>query len=299
MIEFSTTPGDKQLVHRGALVAEGKTKRIFEMESHPNLVVVEYKNDITAFDNPDFTKQFSTKAEYSNTTNAAVFELLHKSGIPTGFRKKISATEFVTEKCVMVPLEVVARRYAVGSFLNRHPEYKQEGRVPHRFDDIVVEFFLKTTKGGLSDAHGVLVEGLDPLKGEEDPYIENPFEQQWNLLHSKKQGTEASLGRQIEGNRVATPAQMKEMNDMVQKAFSALELFFTEHAYKFIDFKIEFGVTADGRLVIADVIDNDSWRLRDEQWEDLSKQSFRDGQPLSEVEAKYGRVARLLEGSRT
>ena len=281
---------------RGALIAEGKTKKIFDVAGQPDLAVVEYKNDITAFDNPNFTKQFATKAEYSNTTNAAVFEMLNAAGIPTGFKKKLSATEFVTEKCTMIPLEVVARRYAVGSYLNRHPEYKKEaGQEPHRFNTIVAEFFLKTTKGGLSDGAGAIVSGLDPLKGEEDPFIENPFSPTWNLLHPKKEAAAASLGRVIEGTRVASPEQMQEMEDLVQRTFAVLESFFQQHNYKFIDFKIEFGVTAAGRLVVADVIDNDSWRLRDENWEDLSKQSFRDGQPLSEVEAKYGRVARLLE----
>ncbi|MFM2414932.1 MAG: hypothetical protein RI911_625 [Candidatus Parcubacteria bacterium] len=286
-------------IKRGELVAEGKTKRIFTAQEHSNLAVVAYKNDITAFDNPDFTKQFATKAEYSNTTNAAVFELLHHAGIPTGFKKKISATEFVTEKCTMIPLEVVARRYAVGSYLNRHPEYKvASGEEPHRFDTVIAEFFLKTTKGGLKTASGeTIVSGLDPLKGEEDPYIQNPFDAEWHLLHPKKKEAEASLGRSIEGSRVASMQYMQEMERLVKQAFEVLEVFFSQHDFKFIDFKIEFGITTEGRLVIADVIDNDSWRLRDENWEDLSKQSFRDGQPLSEVEVKYGRVARLLESS--
>lgn len=292
------TPQESAQYARGALITEGKTKKIFDVVGQSELAVVEYKNDITAFDNPDFTKQFATKAEYSNTTNAAVFTMLNAAGIPTGFRKKLSATEFVTEKCTMIPLEVVARRYAVGSYLNRHPAYKVEaGAEPHRFDAIVAEFFLKTTKGGLTDASGAIVSELDPLKGEEDPYIENPFDAEWNLLHPKKEASEASLGRRIDSVRVASPERMKEMEMLVQRTFAVLESFFAKHDYKFIDFKIEFGITSEGRLVVADVIDNDSWRLRDQNWEDLSKQSFRDGQPLSEVEAKYGRVARLLESA--
>jgi phosphoribosylaminoimidazole-succinocarboxamide synthase len=300
MKEIHTAVSEENIT-RGALIAEGKTKRIFDVQGHPELAVVEYKNDITAFDNPDFTKQFATKAEYSNTTNAAVFDMLNAAGIPTGFKKKISATEFVTEKCTMIPLEVVARRYAVGSYLNRHPEFKKDtGQEPHRFDAVVAEFFLKTTKGGLKDSTGAtIVEGLDPLKGEEDPFIQNPFETSWNLLQPKKQESEASLGRTIEGARVASPAQMREMERLVTQTFAVLEAFFLKNNFKFIDFKIEFGVTAAGTLVVADVIDNDSWRLRDQDWNDLSKQSFRDGKPLSEVEAKYGRVAELLETSRT
>lgn len=124
----------------GALVAEGKTKKIFEAIGESGRVVVEYKNDITAFDDPKFTKQFEKKAEYSNTINARVFEMLNRAGIPTAFVRQVSPTEFMAENCTMVPLEVVARRYAVGSYLKRHPEFTREGNVPHRFDEPLIEY---------------------------------------------------------------------------------------------------------------------------------------------------------------
>lgn len=287
---------------RGPLVAEGKTKRIFEAPGNTDKVVVEYKNDITAFDNPDFTKQFGKKAEYSNTTNARVFEMLNAAGIPTAFIRQLSATEFLSEKCAMVPLEVVARRYAVGSYLNRYPELKQEGDVPHRFDEPVIEFFLKTTKGGLKAADGeTLVEGLDPLKGEEDPFIPNPEEAEWKLAFSKKPADDpsADLGRTVARDKVLpSETAIVQMTDMIRRTFLLLEAFFAEHDFKFVDFKIEFGITKEGRLVIADVIDNDSWRLRDASWKDVSKQSFRDGEDLAAIEDKYQRVAMLMEKSK-
>ncbi|HRH24292.1 MAG TPA: phosphoribosylaminoimidazolesuccinocarboxamide synthase [Candidatus Paceibacterota bacterium] len=287
---------------RGPLIAEGKTKRIYEAPGEPTRAIVEYKNDITAFDNPEFTKQFNKKAEYSNIVNARVFEMLNAAGIPTAFVRQLSPTEFLSEKCTMVPLEVVARRYAVGSYLNRHPEFKQEGDVPHRFEEPVIEYFLKTTKGSLKSAAGeTLVEGLDPLKGEEDPFIPNPEDATWNLALSKKPSTDpaASLGRTIDSSKVLPSTDaIAEMTAMIRNTFLTLEAFFAEHDFKFVDFKIEFGVTTDGRLVIADVIDNDSWRLRDKDWKDVSKQSFRNGEDMATIEDKYERVAMLMEKSK-
>ncbi len=287
----------------GALVAEGKTKRIYEAPEDPTKVVVEYKNDITAFDDPSKTKQFEKKAEYSNTTNARVFEMLNRAGIPTAFVKQLNDTEFMAEKCTMVPLEVVARRYAVGSYLSRHPELKMpDGDVPHRFDEPLVEFFLKTTRGGLTSAAGeTLVEGLDPKEGQEDPFIPNPDEPLWKLVHPKKEaGDDASdIGKTVEAAKVLpSPEAIQKIREMITRTFETLEAFFTEHDFKFVDFKIEFGITHDGRLVVADVIDNDSWRLRDQDWKDVSKQSFRDGEDMGTVEDKYALVAALMEKSR-
>jgi len=296
------TPEAMPASPRGPLIAEGKTKRIYEAPGEPTRAIVEYKNDITAFDNPEFTKQFNKKAEYSNIVNARVFEMLNAAGIPTAFVRQLSPTEFLSEKCTMVPLEVVARRYAVGSYLNRHPEFKQEGDVPHRFEEPVIEYFLKTTKGSLKSAAGeTLVEGLDPLKGEEDPFIPNPEDATWNLALSKKPSTDpaASLGRTIDSSKVLPSTDaIAEMTAMIRNTFLTLEAFFAEHDFKFVDFKIEFGVTTDGRLVIADVIDNDSWRLRDKDWKDVSKQSFRNGEDMATIEDKYERVAMLMEKSK-
>lgn len=284
--------------HRGALISEGKTKQIFAVVGDDAHAIVAYKNTITAFDDPSFTKEFATKAKYSNTTTCRVFELLQKAGIPVAYAGQVNDTEFLADKCAMIPLEVVVRRYAVGSYLKRHPEFAvPDGVTPHRFETPVVEFFLKTTKGGLKDALGSIVEGLDPSKGEEDPYIENPHDAEWRLFHPKKPTTdpEVSLHRTVGSARVLGPATVAEMESAMTKALTTLSSFFAVHDFKLIDFKVEFGVTPDGRVVISDVIDNDSWRLRDAQWRDVSKQSFRDGDSLASIENKYALVAELLD----
>ena len=63
---------------------------------------------------------------------------------------------------------------------------RPEGELPHRYDQLLVEFFLKTTDGQLKVGEKVLVEGLDVKTGEEDPFIVNPYDPVWKLFHSKK-----------------------------------------------------------------------------------------------------------------
>lgn len=285
--------GDKKI--------EGKTKIVWEIKDDSKNVIIENKNDITAFDDPSFTKNFKTKAVYATTVTCRVFELLKRAGIPVAYVEQISSTEFVSPKCTMIPLEIVSRRFAVGSFLKRHPELinDEKEKAPHRFHSLVVEFFLKTTKGKLfSDDGKLILEGLDPEKGEEDPFINNPYELNWKLSHSKKLSWEesSSLNKTVEASKILgkkSKEMVEEIKEIMKKVFLTLEGAWNNLGYRIIDMKIELGIDEEGNLMVADVIDNDSWRLRDADWQELSKEAFRQGEELDEVEKKYGFVASL------
>ena len=274
-------------VKKGELLAEGKTKRIFAFPGFENMVVIEYKDTITAFDDPSFTKTFSTKAALSNSTTCRMFELLKKAGIPVAYQEQASPTQFIATKCTMIKAETVARRFAVGSYLKRHPELTQpEGRSPHRFHRLVTELFLKTTGGQFSDSKGqVWIQGLDPKKGEEDPFIVNPREERWQLFHPKKPSwdPEADLKRTtLACNVVGEPhyKNVETMDKILRQVFLTLEGAWNILGLHLIDLKIEFGITQNNEIVVADVIDNDSWRLRDQNWKELSKEAFRQGEKL-------------------
>ncbi len=290
---------------KGKKINEGKTKIIWAIKGREDAVIIENKNDITAFDDPSFTKKFASKAEHATTITSRVFELLKKASIPVAYEKQISPTEFLAPKCEMVSLEVVARRYAVGSFLKRHPEMiGGKDQVPHRFHRLVTEFFLKTKDGGLTGLKGKkVVSGLDAKKSEEDPFILNPKEEVWKLYNSKKPLWEerADLKKSVKALEVISgniKNKMEEIDSMLRKTFLVLEGAWSVLGFHFIDLKIEFGVDKKGNFLVADVIDNDSWRLRDMKWEELSKEAFRQGEELNEVEKKYGFVASLSQNFR-
>jgi phosphoribosylaminoimidazole carboxylase/phosphoribosylaminoimidazole-succinocarboxamide synthase len=276
---------------KGKLLGEGKTKRIYECEGRLGFVIVENMPNITAHDDPSWTKQFEAKARYAATTACRVFELLKAAGLPVAYEEQISDTEFVASLCKMIPLECVIRRLAVGSYLKRHPEYDRGGERPHRFHRLVFELFLKSTEGKVARDGDILFSDLSV----EDPFIANPYNPVWNLFHPKKPSWEASanLDKTVERSEVLSLSigGIEKLNRM---AFLIIESAWAILGYLLVDFKLELGITPDGRLVIADVIDNDSWRLRDRDFKEVSKQLFRDGQPLDEVEAKYGHVAELV-----
>lgn len=104
----------------------------------------------------------------------------------------------------------------------------------------------------------------------------------------------------IEGG-LCTPDEVSRALTITQAVFLALERAWHEQDIQLVDLKIEFGRTAEG-LVVADVIDNDSWRLwpggRREDM--LDKQVYRElktstAEALQGVHGRYAEVARRAE----
>ena len=81
-----------------------------------------------------------------------------------------------------------------------------------------------------------------------------------------------------------------EMRRIARQAFLVLEKAWQLEGGTLVDFKVEFGFDAKGHLLLADVIDNDSWRVI-ENGAYIDKQVYRDGGALDDVAAKYRQVA--------
>jgi phosphoribosylaminoimidazole carboxylase PurE protein len=82
------------------------------------------------------------------------------------------------------------------------------------------------------------------------------------------------------------------MTCIARQTFLVLEKAWQLQGRRLVDMKVEFGLDPAGKLLLADVIDNDSWRVI-EDGAYIDKQVYRDGGDLSEVVRKYQLVSQL------
>ena len=93
---------------------EGKAKKVFATED-PDCVIVDYKDDATAF-NGEKRGTIRGKGVVNNRMTNYMFKLLEKEGVPTHFVEELNDRETVVKKVEIVPLEVIVRNVAAGSF---------------------------------------------------------------------------------------------------------------------------------------------------------------------------------------
>ena len=86
---------------------EGKAKKVFATDD-PNLVIVDYKDDATAF-NGLKKGSIAGKGVINNVMSNHMFQLLEKQGVPTHFVEQLSERETLVKKVSIVPLEVIIR----------------------------------------------------------------------------------------------------------------------------------------------------------------------------------------------
>lgn len=96
------------------LLYEGKAKKVFKTDA-PDVLIVDYKDDATAF-NGLKKGTIAGKGAINNRMTNYVFGLLEKEGIPTHLVEELSDRETAVKKVEIVPLEVIIRNIAAGSF---------------------------------------------------------------------------------------------------------------------------------------------------------------------------------------
>ncbi len=103
---------------RAELRYEGKAKKVYA-SSDPELYLVEYKDDATAF-NARKRGSIKDKGLVNNAVSARLFEVLGAAGVPTHFVKLLGEREQLVKAVTIIPLEVVVRNRVAGSFAQRY-----------------------------------------------------------------------------------------------------------------------------------------------------------------------------------
>ena len=120
---------------------EGKAKKVYATDD-PNLVIVVYKDDATAF-NGEKKGTIVGKGSINNRMTNMLMQVLEKKGVPTHFVEELNDRETVVKKVSIVPLEVIIRNISAGSFAKRFGV--EEGIV---FDEPTIEFSYKNDELG-------------------------------------------------------------------------------------------------------------------------------------------------------
>ena len=137
---------------------EGKAKKVFETDD-PDVVIVDYKDDATAF-NGLKKGTIAGKGVINNQMSNMMFRLMEKQGIPTHFVEELSERETAVKKVKIVPLEVIIRNTAAGSFSKRYGV--QEGK---KLPSTVLEFSYKNDDLGdplINDSQALAMELATP-----------------------------------------------------------------------------------------------------------------------------------------
>jgi len=250
-------------MRKGHEIARGKTKILYELDGQPDVVVVKQQDGITARDG-ERRDVIEGKGRLAAQTTARVFRLLNRCGLPTHYLnggEDDDDNEMLVRRAQMIPLEVVVRGVAAGSLVRRRPGIQKGALLVPR----LIELFLK------DDAR-------------HDPQIE-PDE--------------------IVGQGIASSQEVATMTELARITYEILAHAWRRRDALLVDVKIEFGRLASGegkgQLVIADVIDNDAWRVWPQGREELmlDKQRYRDLEQvtpadLDAIRGNYEQVAEIV-----
>ena len=225
---------------------EGKAKKVFKTDDE-SLYLIRYKDDATAF-NGVKKGSITDKGVMNNEITTLLFNELGKAGIKHHLVEKLNDREQLVKVVKIVPLEVIVRNVAAGSFAKR---YGVEEGTPLK--QPTLEFCYK------NDA------------------LNDPMLNESHII---------ALGIATEEDLAVIKAQTVKINEILKNIFHLFNLIL-------VDFKIEFGWTTDGEIILADEISPDCCRLWDATTnEKMDKDRFR--RDLGNVEEAYQTVLSRL-----
>ena len=227
---------------------EGKAKKVYATDDE-NYCIVSYKDDATAF-NGLKKGTIRGKGIVNNKMSNYLMKLLEKEGVPTHFVEELNDRETLVKKVSIVPLEVIVRNVAAGSFSKRF---------------------------GVEEGTKLLCPTLEYCYKDDD--LGDPMVNDYHIL---------ACGW-------ATKEELDTIAKYTFKVNEFLKNFFKTINVDLIDFKIEFGKTPEGKIVLADEISPDTCRLWDaDTHEKLDKDRFR--RDMGGVEQAYEEMMKRIFG---
>lgn len=106
-------------IEKDRLLYEGKAKKLYSVKGSDDTVIQEFKDDATAF-NGEKRGSWAQKGAVNNAVSSAIFRMLESKGVKTHFLDQLSSNEMLIRKVEIVPLEVIVRNLAAGSFVKRY-----------------------------------------------------------------------------------------------------------------------------------------------------------------------------------
>lgn len=227
---------------------EGKAKQIYETDDS-DVILIRFKDDATAF-NGIKKAQIANKGILNNAISTLIYQYLMAHGIETHYLQTINEQDQLCRKVSIIPLEVIIRNVAAGSFSKRLAV--AEGSP---LNHVVFEICYKNDDLG-------------------DPLINDDHALALNLCTAK---------------------QLATIRQQALKINTLLIALFDQCQIDLIDFKIEFGIDNEGKVLLADEISPDSCRLWDKSThEKLDKDRFR--RDLGKVTEAYQEILSRLQG---
>lgn len=123
-------------MEKQTLLYEGKAKRVYTTEDE-RYYIVSYKDDATAF-NGEKKGTILGKGVVNNRMSNIMCRMLEEKGIATHYVEELNERETVVKAVQIVPLEVIVRNVAAGSFSKRFGV--EEGTV---LENPTLEYCLK------------------------------------------------------------------------------------------------------------------------------------------------------------
>lgn len=229
---------------------EGKAKKVYATDDE-NYCIISYKDDATAF-NGVKKGTILGKGVVNNKMSNYIMSLMEKDGIPTHFVEELSDRDAVVKRVTIVPLEVIVRNIAAGSFSKRF---------------------------GVPEGTKLLCPTLEFCYKDDD--LGDPMVNDYHIL---------ACGWATKEDLDTISSYAFKINDFLIKFFKNINV-------DLVDFKIEFGKTPDGTIILADEISPDTCRLWDaDTHEKLDKDRFR--RDLGNVEGAYQEMMHRIFGDR-